>query len=1286
MAKKIKGITVQIGGNTSGLTKALSDADKSLAATQKEINEVQKSLKLDPSSVTLMAQKQELLTQAIADTSSKLKALEDNADKAKKALAANAEWERQFKPLKEQIDKAKESLSKLKAEQEEAKKKFEAGEISAEDFDKVKAKTQEAREALKKLEDQKAELNKQFADGHISEEEYRAYQREVENTRAQLQGLQTELRNTSAVTEEQKKKITDFGTHAKESFAAVVKAAAAITAALVAIGKKAVEVGTEFDSAMSQVAATMGYSVEAINTEGTEANKTFKQLRDYAQEMGKSTAFSANSAAEALNYLALSGKTAEESMKMLPGLLDLASAGNMELAKTSDVVTDAQSALGLSIEDTEKLIDQMARTASKSNTSVEQLGEAILTIGATAKDMKGGTQELAEVLGLLADNGIKGAEGGTKLRNILLKLEAPTDKAAAKLEELGVQVLDDNDKLRSMQDIFADLSEALKDTGNRTGELSKIFNSRDLAAVNALLDTSADRWNELGEAIEDSAGAAHDMAEVQLDNLAGDITLFKSALEGAEITISDKLNPKLRETVQFGTEMVSRLADGFGQGGLAGAVEQAHKVIAEQLGEDAKLVYGVETAVESCIAAFVTYKATMLLSEGIAALKTVNQLLIEGKTLTEALNAASMANPYVLIATIAISAGMAVKKLIQIQTDLIDETSNGYDLLDDKQKEIADNAKKISSEIGKSRAEYKKNREAIDEQTESYRLMADKLYELNNAQEMNSDIRRQMKTYVDKLNGAIKGLNIELDGETGRLKTQKETVDALIDSYDKQAKAQAAQQHLTDLYDQQISAEIARKNALDEVTEAEKKLLDLTEKKNIAARAYNDAVNSFDDTNVQISTEQIDELKERYEAATKAVQDQKDRLGELNTAYVAAGDTLAGVNGDIEAANELIGEMGGAISGTAETAGEGFDKIADGAEDMANSVEISSEELAEKLETTTSKIEELINAYESKLASRTGTLQSWFEVNATVSGEEASFTALSTALNKQISSFEKWKDDIAQLEREGINQNFLDKLKDAGPQSQELVSALLSVSPEQRNAYAGAWDEAYQSAADVAKTQLEGMREETETQISTMLSEIETLSPEFAATFGDLADSAVDGYINKIKERLPELKEWGKAIGSETMDGEKEETETASPSKKWAELGEYAVEGYEKGIKDSMSKAVSAARKMADDAMNAVSRAQSGGATLAGVKSAGAAVRATAEAQAGTPSAAQVVVESSIKPADIENAVRNVLTEALSGAGQGTVYMDGREVGTIVYPFVDVLQGKDVEVSTRGGA
>ena len=137
------------------------------------------------------------------------------------------------------------------------------------------------------------------------------------------------------------------------------------------------------------------------------------ELRDFAQEMGSTTAFSATEAADALNYMALAGYDAETSMTMLPNVLNLAAAGGMELATASDMVTDSQTALGLSLEETSTLVDQMALASSKTNTSVSQLGEAILSIGGTAKNLSGGTTELNQVLGLLADNGIKGAEAGT---------------------------------------------------------------------------------------------------------------------------------------------------------------------------------------------------------------------------------------------------------------------------------------------------------------------------------------------------------------------------------------------------------------------------------------------------------------------------------------------------------------------------------------------------------------------------------------------------------------------------------------------------------------------------------------------------------------------------------------------------------------------------------------------------------------------------------------------------------------------------------------------------------
>lgn len=355
----------------------------------------------------------------------------------------------------------------------------------------------------------------------------------------------------------------------------------ATTTGLVAFGKSAVDAGSDFDAAMSQVMATMGFSADELQREGSEANKTLQTLRDFAKEQGATTAFSAGQAAEALNYMALAGYDANKSMEMLPTVLDLAASGAMDLASASDMVTDAQSAFGLSSEETKTMVDQMAKTASKSNTSVSQLGEAYLKIGATARNMAGGTQELSTMLGVLADNGIKGSEGGTHLRNMLLSLQKPTDEGAKVLKELGIQVYDSDGKMRSMVDIMGDMQDATAGMTDKqkTLAMSTLFNKTDLAAVNAVLGTSKDRFKELGDEIGNAGGAAKDMAAVQLDNLQGDVTLFKSALEGVQIAFSDKATPSLRDFVQFGTEGLGKIQKGLEKDGIAGAAEAFGEVI-----------------------------------------------------------------------------------------------------------------------------------------------------------------------------------------------------------------------------------------------------------------------------------------------------------------------------------------------------------------------------------------------------------------------------------------------------------------------------------------------------------------------------------------------------------------------------------------------------------------------------------------------------------------------------------------------------------------------------------
>lgn len=435
--------------------------------------------------------------------------------------------------------------------------------------------------------------------------------------------------------------------------AAAAIAGAAITAATAGVGdflKTSVDVTMGFDSAMSQVAATMGTTTDSI-----------QNLRDFAQEMGATTSFSATEAAQALNYMALAGYDAEKSMNMLPTVLNLAAAGNMQLATASDMVTDAQSALGLSIEETAEMVDKMAMASSKSNTSVEQLGNAFLTVGGTAKNLKGGTTELATSLGILADNGIKGAEGGTTLRNVILSLSAPTDKAADALEGLGIQVFDAEGNMRGLDDIFRQFDDSMSSLSQqeKTQVLNEIFNKVDLKGVTALManangeitnmdnalretgydfenisssfqtelglagnaatdmaktissamdategdfqavaeivaeefnismedatmlveaaanaaNDGSDRFAQLSGDIDNAGGAAERMAKEQLNNLAGDLKLMESAIEGVHIAVGGMLTPALREMASGASEAFGTMKEQLLDGDIAGAAE-----------------------------------------------------------------------------------------------------------------------------------------------------------------------------------------------------------------------------------------------------------------------------------------------------------------------------------------------------------------------------------------------------------------------------------------------------------------------------------------------------------------------------------------------------------------------------------------------------------------------------------------------------------------------------------------------------------------------------------------
>ena len=385
---------------------------------------------------------------------------------------------------------------------------------------------------------------------------------------------------------------------------------------LAGLAKSSVSVGMNFDASMSQVAATMGTTVDQIDN-----------LTKVAKEMGSTTKFTATQAADALNYLALAGYDADKAAEVLPSVLNLAAAGGMDLAYASDLVTDAMASLNIEAnkQNVDDFGNKLAKAASKANANVSQLGEAILTVGGTAANLKGGTTELTTALGLLANVGIKGAEGGTHLRNIILSLQSPTDEAAKKMQKLGLSVYDSQGKMRGLNDILGDLNSAMNGMtqGQKDSIINQLFNKTDLAAVNGLLAAQGEQWDTLAAQIDNADGAMGQMAETQIDNLQGAMTIMSSAFEGMQLAVYDELEPTLTEAVKWGTDCLTQLTTALSEGGPEAMLAAAGEIISDlAAGIAAQLPGLMQTGVE-----IITQLATGIVEATPAMLDTAAEVL-----------------------------------------------------------------------------------------------------------------------------------------------------------------------------------------------------------------------------------------------------------------------------------------------------------------------------------------------------------------------------------------------------------------------------------------------------------------------------------------------------------------------------------------------------------------------------------------------------------------------------------------------------------------------------------
>ena len=551
-AGRIKGITIEIGGDSTKLVNALAKVDNALSKTQTNLRDINKALKLDPSNTALLKDRQQELAKAIEDTKTKLKTEKEAYEQLSHADKTPENVER-MRQLKVQID-----------------------------LDTV---------ALKDLEKQAKESAS------------------VIGTQMQVAGQKMQ---------ELGDKIKGVG----DKFSQVGQTLTMkVTAPIVAGFTAAIKTTADFDAEMSKVQAISGATASDMET-----------LTAKAREMGETTKFSATESGQAFEYMAMAGWKTEDMLGGIEGIMNLAAASGEELGTTSDIVTDALTALGMQANEAGHFADILAAASSNANTNVSMMGESFKYAAAPAGTLGYTAEDVAIALGLMANSGIKADMAGTSLRNMFNRMAKPTKESAEAMERLGLTLYDDEGKMYSfrqimdqMRDSFKNINVSVEDYDAALDQLDALLadgsltqkqyedeleelnlrtfgaeeaekaraaamlgGTRAMSGLLAIANATTEDYEKLTKAVDGSSqafakledgsvvplnealasgqeiieqynGQAEAMAATMQDNLNGQMTILKSQLQELAISMGNLLMPMIRDIVGKIQELVNWL-------------------------------------------------------------------------------------------------------------------------------------------------------------------------------------------------------------------------------------------------------------------------------------------------------------------------------------------------------------------------------------------------------------------------------------------------------------------------------------------------------------------------------------------------------------------------------------------------------------------------------------------------------------------------------------------------------------------------------------------------------
>ena len=874
MAGSVKGITVEIGGDTSKLGKALESSEKQSRNLQKELKKIDTALKFNPNNIELLTQKQKLLTDQIDATANKLDTLRAAEAQVQAQFKAGEIGEDQFRAFQREIIETESKLKTYASQLEATSKKSSA----------LEELTDTISDQERVVEDLKEEYKNAVLMYGKNSDEAKDLAKQIEDLSGELKDNKTKMSELDKAADDLDKsldKIDESAKNAGEGFT-VMKGVLADLAAnairnvvgkLTDLAKETLNVGMSFESSMSNNAALF-----------KATGKELDQLTETAQHYGETTQFSASEAADALGYMALAGWDAEKASKELGGVLDLAAASGMELAQASDMVTDYLSAFSKSAVTAAEFADMLAYAQANSNTTAEQLGEAYKNSAANLNAAGQDVRTVTSLLAAMANQGLKGSEAGTALSAMMRDLTAKMKDGKVQIGETVVAVQDAEGNYRDLTDILKDVEKATNGMGDaeKAAALKSVFTADSMKGLNLVLNDGVDKAADFEESLRNSTGAASEMAGVMNDNVAGSLKLLKSNIESKMIKVFDAAKGSIKSSV----ESMSAALDSLDWNKIGDAVGKFAEKVADLFNyivNNADTVKGVLMAIGGVITAvFAVNKVAGFI-----------QSLITLKGAFTALWGVMAANPVTLVVAglAALSAGLVV-----LQKNQEEAIKSEYGLSEAQERSISA-SKRLKSEYDQL-DQARKN--AVDAINTEYGYLGELKDEYNDLLDSNGKVK---KGYEDRANFIINQLAEALGVERDEILKNVDANGKLGDSIDqiilkKQAEATLAANE--DAYTQAIQK---RNEALDTYVsaqktydEAEKKYQDTLKASGNVLDEYNRLLreNPAYADDFYWSTRKLIDGQQEAESAYKEA---KSALGEAESAYVGYTQTIQNYEG-----------------------------------------------------------------------------------------------------------------------------------------------------------------------------------------------------------------------------------------------------------------------------------------------------------------------------------------------------------------------------------------------------